>query len=118
MTELVPSRLDEARQLVADIRAGLEEFYHTGMKLLRLSNPALYGALGYETFEKCCKGEFDWSRDYAYRLIKAAEYRSAIPNVDESSTPGAKPWTEWTVRPLTRLPDKRDAVRVAKKVLK
>jgi len=118
MTAIVPTDRARALQLVAEIRQGLEEFYHTGVKLAQLNDPRMYRALGYETFEECCKVEFDWTRQRAYQLIQAAEYRAILPDVNPGLTSNGATWTEKAVRELTRFEDKRDAKRVATKALK
>src|SRR5262245_22212124 len=93
MRAAIHSHREEAQRLVTEIRQGLEEFYRTGMKLLRLSEPELYGALGYATFEGCCKAEFEWTRQHAYRLIRAAEYRAVLPDVTAAVTSDGASWS-------------------------
>ena len=58
--------------------------------------------LGFGTFEAYCKSKWDFTRDYAYKLISSS---SVIDNVDNCIQ---KPVTESQTRPLARLePEKQ-----------
>lgn len=92
----------------------MEEFYYTGMKLKEIRDDELYKEDGFQTWENYCRERWEWSRPYVSRLITASEYREKISTVP----PGHGEWTEKTVRELTRIPDKKQAARVAAKVVK
>jgi hypothetical protein len=100
------------------IRNSLEDFFQNGTRLKEIRDDELYKAAGFATWEAYCKERWGWSRDYTYKLIRASEYRAVIPGVDKKSTDHARSWTESSVRELTRLEDKRDAAKVAAKVVK
>jgi hypothetical protein len=111
------TRQDRLHALEDEIRGVLEQFYDAGVKLKEIRDDELYREDGFPTWEEYCKDRWGWSRDYTYKLIRAAEYRAVLPDVDKKSTERAKDWNESTVRELTRMEDKRDAARVAAKVL-
>jgi hypothetical protein len=110
MGELTASRKQRLRTLENEIRSGMEEFYYTGMKLKEIRDDELYKEDGFETWERYCRGRWEWDRNHVYRLITAAEYRQVMPT-------GHQEWSERSVRELTRIPDKKDAARVAKKII-
>lgn len=60
------------------------------------------------TFEEYCNEKRDGGRDYAYKLIRAAQ---AAGNVDRLSTSKQKPTNEAQVRPLPQLPTPEDQAR-------
>jgi hypothetical protein len=103
--------------LEKEICEGLEEFYHTGRRLKEIRDNKLYEADGYPTWEDYCRDRWQWSRDYTYKLIRASEYRALLPGVDKKSTSRGSDWTESSVRELTRIEDKKEAARVAKKII-
>jgi hypothetical protein len=118
MSEIVLSRKERLEAAEKVISAGMEEFYRVGMKLKEVRDDELYKEAGYTTWEDYCRLRWDWSRDYTYKLMRAAEYRAVLPDVDTKSTNKNKGWTEATVREMTRLPDKRTATRVGAKIIK
>ena len=114
MPDLTASRKQRLRTLENEIRTGMEEFYYTGMKLKEIRDDELYKEDGFDTWERYCKERWEWSRQHVHRLITASEYREKLP----VSPFGDKGWSEATVRELTRIEDKRDAARVAAKVVR
>ena len=66
-----------ARALLADIRDRdkrvVRNFYQMGRALLSLRTPALYGALGYSSFDALLRGEKLMSRAQAYKLMNVVE---------------------------------------------
>jgi len=97
-----------------EIRSGMEEFYYTGMKLKEIRDDELYKEDGFETWEKYCRVRWELSASRVRRLISASEYREKLPRVPS----GHAQWSERSVRELTRIPDKKQAARVAAKVVK
>jgi len=73
----------------------------------------LYKEDGFETWERYCKERWELSRAHVHRLITASEYRVNLPALPN----GNSVWTEASVRELTRIPDKKEAAKVAKKVI-
>lgn len=118
MANVASPRKQRLRTLENDIRSGMEEFYHTGMKLKEIRDDQLYKEDGFDTWETYCKERWEWSGSYALKLITASEYREKLPSPSTNRTIGPCEWSERTVRELTRLEDKRDAARVAAKVVK
>ena len=98
----------------AKIRKGMEEYYYSGRELKPIRDDELYKFDGFETWEKYCREQWEWSAERARRLITASEYREKLPS---PTNVGAK-WSEGSVRELTRIPDKRQAARVAGKIIK
>jgi hypothetical protein len=121
MSDITVSRKQRLRTLENEIRQGMEEFYHIGMKLKEIRDDELYKEDGFADFLTYCHDRFDWKKTYVYDVIKSSEYRAALPspriaeNGEESEKKG---WTEWSVRELRRIEDKKQAARVAAKVVK
>ena len=121
MPDMTVSRKQRLRTLEKEIRSGMEEFYYTGMKLKEIRDDELYKEDGFDTWERYCKERWEWGSNYVSKLIKASEYREKLPDLsgNRTSSTGSHPeWSEATVRELTRIDDKRDAARVAAKVVK
>jgi|GEM_PF-4271071 len=113
MTTLTASRKQRLRKLENEIRSGMEEFYYVGMKLKEIRDDRLYEEDGFESFDRYCRERFEYAKSYVYNLISSAEYRAKLP----SCSTGGQEWSERSVRELKRIPDKRQAARVAKKVI-
>lgn len=92
----------------------MEEFYYTGMKLKEIRDDELYKEDGFGTWQEYCKVRWEYAKSYANKLIQAADYRSKLPG----GTTGTQTWSERSIRELTRIPDKKQAARVAAKVIK
>ena len=92
----------------------MEEFYYTGMKLKEIRDDELYKEDGFETWEKYCREQWEWEARYVKRLITASEYREKLP----SGPTGTVDWSECSVRELKRIPNKKQAARVAAKAVK
>lgn len=114
MGTLTVSRKQRLRTLEKEIRSGMEEFYYTGMKLKEIRDDELYKEDGFETWESYCRERWEWNANYVYKLIAASEYREKLPDC----TTGTQQWSERSVRELTRIPDKKQAARVAAKIVK
>ncbi len=117
MSDLV-TRKQRLRTLENEIRDGLlqgaEAFYYVGMKLKEIRDDELYAEGGFATWTKYCESDqLDYGRRQADHLIRAAEYRGAIGAGTSSSE-----WSAYAFREITRIPDLKDAARVAKKVEK
>lgn len=109
---------NEVRECLA---RSFEDFYHIGESLRRIKDNRLYEAETdddgepYDSWSAYCRsGRLDYNRSHSERLILASEYRPALADL----SPIGDNWTEWTVRELTRLPSKKDAGRVSKKIVK
>jgi protein gp37 len=100
-------------EIESHLAKSVEEFCLVGIKLKRIRDDLLYREAGFDTFEKYCNQRFELSKQRVYQLITAAEYRQHLPE----STIGRLRWNEREIRELTRIPDKQDAARVAKKIL-
>jgi hypothetical protein len=118
MAEIALSGKERLAALETEIRAGLDTFYSVGMKLKAIRDDELYKEAGFQTWEKYCKERWEWDRTYVSRVILSAEYWAVLPTVPNGTADetGIK-WSESSVRELRRLESKRDAARVAKKVV-
>jgi hypothetical protein len=112
VSDLTVSRRERLRNLENEIRGGMEEFYRVGMMLKEIRDDELYTEDGFKTWDEYLKARWEFTKDYCNKMIRGAEYRKSLPN-----TTGIQ-WSERSVRELTRIPDKREAARVAAKVLK
>lgn len=108
------SRKQRLRKLENEIRTGMEEFYYTGMKLKEIRDDELYKEDGFEAWTEYVRKRWEWSPDYALKVITSSEYREKLP----TNTSGSGQWSERSVRELTRIPDKKQAARVAAKIVK
>lgn len=101
MSELVLLSEQEEVELScheAVIERGLKTFVDVGQALLAIRDARLYRAQ-FGTFEDYCRERWGWQRNYANKLISAAE------TVDRLGTiVPILPATESQVRPLTQLP--------------
>src|SRR6266550_837415 len=79
------------------IEAGLGTFVAVGRALMTINDQRLYRA-NYETFQDYCRERWDYSRQHAYRLIKA------ISVVDQVSSTGVLP-NERQARRLLDVPE-------------
>lgn len=87
----------------AIIERGLEAYREAGLALKRIQKGRQYKP-PYKTFEAYCKDRWQMSRDFAYKLIRAAE------NVDKLSTDGPIPATESVARELKGTPEQKRVV--------
>ncbi len=110
---LTVSRKQRLRELEKELRSGMEEFYYTGMKLKEIRDDELYKEDGFEMWDKYCGERFELSRSHVHKLIIASEYREKMPTLPS----GQQSWSEHSVRELTRIPDKKQAARVAAKAV-
>jgi len=97
--------LDEARQCVNEIKAGIND---VGKKLLQLYEGEGWKVLGYATWRECAQEEFGFKQSHAYRLLEFAEVTRNI----EFSPMGEKqimPTAERQIRPLTQLEPEEQA---------
>lgn len=114
MPDMTVSRKQRLRTLENEIRSGMEEFYHTAMKLKEIRDDELYKEDGFQVWKDYLRERWDYSDKYVWQMIQSAEYRERIP----SSSIEEVRWSQGSVRELTRIEDKRDAAKVAAKVLK
>ena len=111
---IATNRKQRLRKLEKEIRTGMEEFYYVGQKLKEIRDDELYREDGFETWERYCRERWELGKSRVHQLIVASEYRDKIT----TSTSGGSQWSERAVRELTRIPDKKQAARVAAKVVK
>ena len=75
---------------------------------------ALYKEDGFETWERYCRERWEWDRTHVHNVITSAEYQEKLPTLAS----GQQKWTERSVREFRRIPDKRQAARVADRIVK
>jgi len=80
------------------IRKNLTAFYEVGRALAFIRDDKLYQVKGYETFEAYCKGEWDFNRAHAYRLMDSAKVIEIVSPMGDIA-----PTSERQTRPLARL---------------
>lgn len=103
MPDIIPRLTDrQARKLIAEINAGVEDL---GSKLIRLCRGMGWAALGYTSFRECCKAEFSqtsWalgkSPSWVCRQIQSVETKAALPIGNEDLP-------ESVTRELRKLPE-------------
>lgn len=96
-----PLTKDEAKRLATKIKRGITTVRDA---VAQLHDGQGWEALGYATWEKCCKGEFDWSRSYAHRQLEAARVEQRLLPIGNT---GRLP--ESHTRELARLPEDEQA---------
>ena len=88
---------EEAQNLIQEIK---DDFTSIRQKLRLLEEKKGYKALGYQSFDDCCKEEFkDISSNYLYRNIAAAHTEQALDKLE--LLPKGKEISETVLRPLT-----------------
>lgn len=96
-------KLDKCEQT---IEKNIKGYVETGLALATIHNERLYRET-HETFEHYCRERWEFGRQYAYRLISAAEVAKDISAEQHVESPiGTKlsiPATESQARPLVRL---------------
>lgn len=99
----------ELAQHEAVIQRGLNTFVEVGAALLAIRDGKLYRA-EFRTFEDYCRDRWGWARNYADKLIRAAETVNNLGTIVP-----VLPMTETQARPLTSLdPDQqREAWAIA-----
>jgi hypothetical protein len=107
-------RKQRLRTLEKRFRSGMEEFYYTGMILKEIRDDELFKEDGFETWERYCRERWELSRTYVFDLIRTSVLREKLP----MSASGEHKWSERSVRELTRIPDNKQAARVAAQVIK
>lgn len=102
-TVLSLAEKDELGRQEAVIDRGLRTFVEVGSALAAIRDGKLYRS-GYATFEEYCRERWGFARNYANKMIAAAEVvtglGTVVPNV---------PVTERHARPLTTLPPEAQA---------
>ena len=93
---LEPFEAQELARCETIVQAGIRSFFEVGHALMRIRDLKLYRET-HATFEKYLEDRWDYSRQYGYQLIAAAEVTENV------STVGRQPDNERQVRPLTRL---------------
>lgn len=83
------------------IEQGLATFREVGWSLLQIRDGKKYRAAGYETFEHYCFDRWSMGRQYANRLMDAAEI---VGEIETSPIGDVSPSHESQVRPLKALP--------------
>lgn len=79
------------------IQKGKDTFVEVGTALAEVRDNRMYRAT-FKTFEEYCQKRWEFNRDYASKMIMAAEV------INNLSTIVDKPKTESQARPLTKLP--------------
>jgi hypothetical protein len=115
--EPLSDRKQGLRTLENQIRKDYEAFVATGFALKEIRDDELYKEDGFDTWERYCREWWEWSSSYVLKLITASEYRQNLPSPSGNRTSGPTEWSERSVRELTRIEDKREAARVAQKVI-
>jgi hypothetical protein len=118
MAVLDVNRKQRLRTLENEIRSGMEEFYYTGMKLKEIRDNELYKEDGFKTWEDYCQKRWEWTARRVTQIITSAEYRQELPAVGNNVSDASDGWKERHVQELSRIPSKRDAAKVAAKVIK
>ena len=87
----------ELERLEGIIQKNIGAFYEVGKALMEIRNQDLYklkNGGAYQTFEAYCKGEWDYRRAHAYRLIGSAQVvdeclqsETFIPSPNSRSAP-------------------------------
>jgi hypothetical protein len=101
-----PTPLPEAERAELDrceetIRKGLRTFFLVGTALVTIRDRRLYRA-SHPTFEAYCQQRWGIGRNYAWRVIGAAERIKLLPAGEDMP----KPTTEFQVRPFLKLDPK------------
>lgn len=102
-TELTPVEAASLAEHEAVIERGLATFVEVGNALLAIRDQREYRAQ-YATFEDYCQQRWGFTRDFAYKTIRAAEVATGLVDHGLQS-----PATERQARELARIPEERRA---------
>jgi len=105
------SRLDELEGIV---REGLYDFIRVGLALREIRDNGLFTKKGYATFQDYCLTEWSFEANHARRQIAAAEVGERLSN--EKGPMGALSLNERLIRPLTRIKNPDDQLRLWRRV--
>ena len=100
-SQLLPLDADRARQLTDEVKADAAALW---AKLLQLYEGNAHKALGYTSWAKYCRTEFEMSDASAYRMLQGARVLAQLPI-------GSQPSSESVARELAPLLDEPDAMR-------
>jgi len=93
----------ELSSLETTIQKNLQSFYRVGAAIIQIRDSRLYRQ-GYATFEEYCKDRWDWSQNYAERLMLTTKVIESV----KSLPMGRVPENERQARPLSKLdPDQQ-----------
>ncbi|MFH1265792.1 MAG: hypothetical protein ABIK89_08685, partial [Planctomycetota bacterium] len=101
-----PMRKAEAARLVAEIQNDVKAL---ATKLRELRERLGWKSLGYDSWAECVKVEFDRTKDWANKQIKAAEIRERVNTKVSTESPSGGELPETYARELARLPDDQQA---------
>lgn len=135
MAELAVTRKQRLRTLENQIRQNYEAFVQTGFALKEIRDTTLYTEDGFETWDQYLKErvgkEFGIEQAQARKLIVCAQVRTKLPDISDTVV-SEDGWSQKALVEFARLApqseeheqrrdydrlDKRDAARVAKKVI-
>jgi len=120
--DTVESKLTKDQQAALDgfeeiIESGFGSFVEVGKALKAIEDQKLYKTSPDLDFPGYCKTKWRMSKQYAYRLIHAAEFVGKLKSVDEKNAIKVFPINESQVRPIVEKLDRRQWVSAWRQVL-
>ncbi len=100
---------DNFAKLEAEIREANKSFLIIGENLTAISEGALYKQRNFPTFELYVTGIFDFTRDYAYKLMNATRIYNLLKG---HFKPSELPRTETHCRPLCKIEKDTDIIAI------
>lgn len=101
------AKIEDLRALEEVIERGLSTFLEVGAALMAIRDGKKYKADGYKTFDEYCQQRWNFTQNYARRLVAAAEVVDVLPETVPIGT-----LSESQLRPLAPL--RRDPGAVQK----
>jgi hypothetical protein len=87
------------------------------MKLKEIRDDELHKEDGFATWTAYLKDRWDFSKRWADQTIEDAKVRDSLPPPSETGSTASHSWSQRAVQEIARIKDKRDAARVAKKIV-
>lgn len=114
MTDLIVSitstKLDKnLLKLEGEIRLANKSFLVLGKNLTFINERKLYTGRGFGTFELYVSTMFDFTRDYAYKIMNATRIYNILA---ANFKPSELPCTETHCRPLTKIEKDEDIIKI------
>lgn len=100
--------------LESGIRSANKSFLIIGANLTVINESKMYNQRGFTTFEMYVNTIFDFTRDYAYKIMNATRIYNLLKN---SFKPTQMPKVETHCRPLTKIEKDEDVIKIWQKVI-
>ena len=115
IVSITSNKLDkDFARMEAEIRTANKSFLIIGDNLTKINEGKLYKQRNFPTFELYVSAIFDFTRDYAYKIMNATRIYHIL---EKSFKPSELPRTETHCRPLTKIGKDEDIIKIWQNVV-